>query len=455
MDIKSILMGKCRGTLSDLPSYLMGNGSGTGYTRTDLERVFTRSVSAGGASIKPHGRAIVKAVRGNTITWNQEIVDGNFPSADNWTTAGSKLSVSGGIATVTITGTAVTAGIRPSAMPIVTGHKYLFSAEIRATVGSSSAFALSTSYIAPDPKRLGSIDGEWARKTTIVDGARDGNATLQLRTNQNGNTAGNVFQFKNVMFFDLTKIFGAGNEPSTVEEFRAMFPNDYYAYSEPTLLSFNGNGIKSYDTNGNLIGSCTIPTAAYFADGMKSAGTLHDELTPNKAIKRIGAVDLGTIDWKKTSSSDNNAVFYCGVSSTQFKFKGQLVNSKYFWKPGSFSPDTLEDGQIAVANSQEYPVLRVKDSSFNDSTGGEFKSAMSGVMLYYELAESVETEINPPLNLSYIVDNGGEEEVTSAAFSSPLDATINYAVDSAPLAAPRMMMAPTREEKEEGEQNET
>lgn len=41
--------------------------------------------------------------------------------------------------------------------------------------------------------------------------------------------------FSNVTTFinidDLTEIFGAGNEPKTVAEFKAKFPNDYYSYS--------------------------------------------------------------------------------------------------------------------------------------------------------------------------------------------------------------------------------
>ena len=39
----------------------------------------------------------------------------------------------------------------------------------------------------------------------------------------------------NVMFkpqlFDLTEMYGAGNEPTTLAEFRQSFPNDLYPYS--------------------------------------------------------------------------------------------------------------------------------------------------------------------------------------------------------------------------------
>lgn len=44
-------------------------------------------------------------------------------------------------------------------------------------------------------------------------------------------------------------MFGSGNEPSTVEEFEALFPNDYYPYNDGELVSFNGTGIKTVGFN--------------------------------------------------------------------------------------------------------------------------------------------------------------------------------------------------------------
>lgn len=50
------------------------------------------------------------------------------------------------------------------------------------------------------------------------------------------------------MMFDLTAMFGAGNELSA-EQFRAMFPADYYPYSEPTLMSFGADQVVSRGRN--------------------------------------------------------------------------------------------------------------------------------------------------------------------------------------------------------------
>lgn len=52
-----------------------------------------------------------------------------------------------------------------------------------------------------------------------------------------------------VTAFDLTKMFGSGNEPSTVEEFEAMFPEDYYPYNKGTLLSMPVNEVVEQGKN--------------------------------------------------------------------------------------------------------------------------------------------------------------------------------------------------------------
>lgn len=59
--------------------------------------------------------------------------------------------------------------------------------------------------------------------------------------------------------FDLTLMFGAGNEPSTVAEFEALYPASYYPYSAPTLRSAKPTGIES--VGGNLLAQQTLQTA--------------------------------------------------------------------------------------------------------------------------------------------------------------------------------------------------
>ena len=52
----------------------------------------------------------------------------------------------------------------------------------------------------------------------------------------------------NLNIFDLTKMFGAGNEP-TAEEFLQMFPEDYYEYNTGELKSAPVNNLKNIGKN--------------------------------------------------------------------------------------------------------------------------------------------------------------------------------------------------------------
>ena len=107
-----------------------------------------------------------------------------------------------------------------------------------------------------------------------------------------------------ILIYDLTKMFGAGNEPSTVEEFEAMYPLDYYDYNTGTLMGVNATGIKSLDSNNTQIDEISIPvttltgkasvsstSVTIFPNGMLGIGTVRDEinLETGKAIKRIGS----------------------------------------------------------------------------------------------------------------------------------------------------------------------
>lgn len=52
-------------------------------------------------------------------------------------------------------------------------------------------------------------------------------------------------------FFDLTEMFGVGNEPKTVAEFRAKFPNDYYPYSPACFVESFDERVVCNSKDGN------------------------------------------------------------------------------------------------------------------------------------------------------------------------------------------------------------
>ena len=102
--------------------------------------------------------------------------------------------------------------------------------------------------------------------------------------------AGNYeFIMNALQLFDLTQMFGAGNEPTTISEFRAMFPDDYYPYNVGELKTVVPTSVEAKNQLGETR-FVNIPSPKYFPDGMRSAGSVYDEINflSQKAIKRVG-----------------------------------------------------------------------------------------------------------------------------------------------------------------------
>ncbi len=141
-----------------------------------------------------------------------------------------------------------------------------------------------------------------------------------------------------------------------------------------------------------------IPSSKYFPDGMRSAGSAYDEINflSQKAIKRIGSVDMGTLNWAYEGAAQHERLVASldGIKITSSSSKkGNLVCPKYTTASVDDVYSHTADKIIAVHYTREQ--VWVYDSTYTNAAS--FKAAMSGVMLNYELAIPVETAITPPL----------------------------------------------------------
>lgn len=208
-----------------------------------------------------------------------------------------------------------------------------------------------------------------------------------------GATAG-TYKFT-LQLFDLTLMFGSGNEPSTVEEFEKIFPADYYPYNAGEIVSTGVTEVAVGET------AHLIPEAIKALPGYGwSAGTARNyvDYENKRYVQCVGSVDLGTLTWMKTSSQSVGDYFYAPVSAIGFKRLGafgitvhNILCSKYITvarNPNAFVDKTIVLDGDSIAVSQ----IQVKDTAYTDATA--FKQAMSGVMLYYELANPIVTDIS-------------------------------------------------------------
>lgn len=131
-----------------------------------------------------------------------------------------------------------------------------------------------------------------------------------------------------------------------------------------------------------------------------SAGTARNyvDYENKRYVQCVGSVDLGTLTWMKTSSQSVGDYFYASVSAIGFKRLGafgitvhNILCSKYITvarNPNAFVDKTIVLDGDSTAVSQ----IQVKDTAYTDATA--FKQAMAGVILYYELANPVVTDIS-------------------------------------------------------------
>lgn len=208
-----------------------------------------------------------------------------------------------------------------------------------------------------------------------------------------GATAG-TYKFT-LQLFDLTAMFGAGNEPSTVEEFEKMFPADYYPYAAGEIVSAGVTEVAVGET------THPIPETIKALPGYGwSAGTARNYVNyeNKKYYQCVGSVDLGTLDWKFNTSSGAGNHFYGSVKHFNFKYLGAFGTTVYNvlcskYRTVSRSSSVFVDKTITIDGVNAIvSQVQVKDTAYTDATA--FKQAMQGVMLYYELATPIVTDIS-------------------------------------------------------------
>lgn len=171
------------------------------------------------------------------------------------------------------------------------------------------------------------------------------------------------------------------------------------------------------------ITSVTSGGSAVFADGMKGVGSVYDELTGTKAVKRMGIVDLGTLNW----TYDSGQRFAVQKPDAAHSTTGSpCMCARYVGYTGVWSG--FSDKEVVVGHNtySGSSYIVIKDSAYTDAA--VFKTAMNGVYLVYELATPVEYTLDSEVNLNYRVDDFGTETLLPQNNATPTTAPIIYDV---------------------------
>lgn len=133
-----------------------------------------------------------------------------------------------------------------------------------------------------------------------------------------------------ITIVNLTKMFGEGNEPSTVEEFESMFPNSYYPYNEGELMSMSVNEVEEVGKNIFKCKhfSCEGIKGSYNLSLNNSYGTSINNTEPSNSVM----VTQSSVGEENINTSYKNGYFCVSfkpfVLSEDYMFSFDVIPSK-------------------------------------------------------------------------------------------------------------------------------
>lgn len=243
------------------------------------------------------------------------------------------------------------------------------------------------------------------------------------------------------MVIDLTQMFGSGNEPTTPEDFAKRLGYSsiddvpYIPYNEGEIVSSFAEGIKTTDTEGKVSERKWSETLKkYFPDGLKSADSVFDEITPTKAVKRCGYMRLtgkATEAWSLKGTTNSY-----GINNFLLQIPDLTVRAGM-----GFICDKLNIQNSLIANTTSegyfpqptYHMCYFRIKASKAATVQELRTWLGNnpIEICYEVGESEEFAYDE-LNLTEQVAEGGTEEaiITEGKTSTPLRADIVYPIDA-------------------------
>lgn len=361
---------------------------------------------------------------GGTVAWNQ--LAPIVTNSNKWignpaygTTATSGNSV---VYTITTRANMQSVSISNSrgGIPLVKGHKIFLSFYLTLTEASQYVRVYSMDNQQFYMQSVPANEKTLVTKIYESDQTTGGNAFFGIYPNTNaGLSVGSVMTLESVQIFDLTQMFGTAiadyvysleqaTEGSGIAWLKSygFFVKDYYAYDAGSLQSVCTSGRKITALDGTVR---TYPIdneelrGLFKLDANNKLYCDGDIYKSNGAVTRkYGIVDLGTLNWVATGISSGSEKRMSSLAlqnlikrpaNDYVLFQG--VCSKYMIEPNN-STYTKREG---ISASTTTGAIYVYDSNYTDAEHLEqFKAAMNGVYLVYELATETTETADPYIN---------------------------------------------------------
>ena len=236
------------------------------------------------------------------------------------------------------------------------------------------------------------------------------------------NTQGVANGSFNFMVVDLTQCFGSGNEPSTVEEFKSYFGNDYYAYTTSTLISLDT--LQSYN-NGV---ADTLNSYKYVVTANDSYNNLVPYGKDTEMTRGIDSKGRYYNSFNNSVNEDNPKYAYFGFSGGSLSSGSKLTLTGYCLQ-GQTSPEGVDVAVLVGSNFVNVGHLIASRESWKYNTiTFSLPYASSGIYFiglgygYFELSDFVieieTTDFNTLYSLAYKAGQNSRDTDVSVAYDN-------------------------------------
>lgn len=363
---------------------------------TDAEKAYQKDIPSGAKLVS------VKKIGGRTIVWNQlaNVAMKNNVYLNDRNRAEIKIDSDKNTITATLLSeptnnyhTYITYIVRR----FEKGHKYLFSAFFKSNKDCVMRFDKFGSSKMTTQNLKSNIERLCADILIYNEDDANNNISIYPTEKDSGFSVGDWYSMRDFKLFDLTKMFGAGNEPSTPGEFEALFPEDYYPYNEGELMSMPVNEVV--EKGRNLFDCYGFSCSNIYDENAKrditnNYGTTISTINPTNSI----TVTQDKVDNSAVISSYANGYFCVGVrmkNNKEYVMSFDFIPTKMLIDnpimkllingDGSNSSGAIDGFSL---NVKKHIVVKFTYKSFESRQYIEFRNGgMSGIFENFQLED--------------------------------------------------------------------
>ena len=233
------------------------------------------------------------------------------------------------------------------------------------------------------------------------------------------NSASNTVTLSNMVFrpqlFDLTQMFGSGNEP-TLEECKKIFSAEYYPYDSGTIKSFPVKKVKSVKADGTEVATLDVSSVT---SNLRSVGSVHDEWSNGKVTKRVGFVNIEDLNFNR----DGDKHWYTSGIPIHLGLYKSCISNKLSY--GGYANQSQTDRTKWYLSSAGY--FELYDDTATSQQ--ELKNNYAGTVIQFELDSPTEETV-PEIDNFIQVEGGGTLTFESdETIHMPVPSTNRFVVD--------------------------